>query len=287
MAEPAPPQAPMAALRSVPWRDLTPMTRREGLIECLHPLPWLLSSWVAAQAGLWWLALPASFLFFLTALRLNHEAVHGNLGFSPRGHRRVLHGLSFLMLGSNHSVAYNHLLHHSRIGTPDDIEGKCGRMSAWRVLAYGPAFPVETQASAWRHGGTALRRRMTIDAGLNAAMIATALGSGATFLLYHLAAMLVAQCLTGFFAVWITHHDVAESGLDARTQRSALVNCLSYNMFLHLEHHLFPAVPVKRLAVRAGRNDAAFPTLATKRQMVLPIPRKPTVLLSAARGAES
>ncbi|WP_205007900.1 fatty acid desaturase [Sphingosinithalassobacter portus] len=272
MAKAPDPQAPMAAMRKLPWRDLTPMTQREGLIECLHPLPWLGASWVAASYGWWLVALPASFLFFLTALRLNHEAVHGNLGFSPRGHRRVLHGLSLLMLGSNHSVAYNHLKHHSRIGTPEDIEGKCGRMSALRVLAYGPAFPIETHANAWRHGGSAVRRRMAVDAGLNVAMVAVAVASGAAFLLYHLAAMLVAQCLTGFFAVWITHHDVEDSGLDARTQRSALINCLSYNMFLHLEHHLFPAVPVKRLGMLAARIDAEFVAAIPPVSMVLPLP---------------
>ena len=38
-------------------------------------------------------------------------------------------------------------------------------------------------------------------------------------LLYHVAAMLVAQCLTALFAVWITHHDCAEDDI-ARTQRS-------------------------------------------------------------------
>ncbi len=272
MAKAPDPQAPMAAMRKLPWRDLTLMTQREGLIECLHPLPWLGASWVAASYGWWLVALPASFLFFLTALRLNHEAVHGNLGFSPRGHRRVLHGLSLLMLGSNHSVAYNHLKHHSRIGTPEDIEGKCGRMRAWQVLAYGPAFPIETHANAWRHGGPAVRRRMRVDAGLNGVMIALALGSGAPALLYHLAAILIAQCLTGFFAVWITHHDVEDSGFDARTQRSKLINCLSCNMFLHLEHHLFPAVPVKRLGVLAARIDATFPAVAAQQKMVLPSP---------------
>ena len=71
----------------VTWRDLTPMRRVEGLVECLHPLPWLLGSWALAASERWLLALPCSFLFFLTALRLNHEAIHNNLGVGPRGHR--------------------------------------------------------------------------------------------------------------------------------------------------------------------------------------------------------
>ncbi len=260
-----------AELRDVAWRDLVAMRPRDGVVECLHPVPWLTLSLVAAQFRLWPLAALASFLFFLTALRLNHEAIHHNLGFGPRGTRRVLHGLSALMLGSNSSVAFNHLHHHARIGTADDIEGKCGHMRLWEVLLYGPRFPVETHLYGWRHGGPQLRRRMAIDLALNAFVIAAALVTLWPLLLYHIAAMLAAQCLTAFFAVWITHHG-CEHGPVARTQRGWLLNRVSYNMFFHLEHHLFPAVPVSRLPTLAARIDAMAPKLAAGMRMVVPLP---------------
>jgi fatty acid desaturase len=259
------------ALRHVAWRDLVAMRPCDGMIECLHPLPWLALSLVLASAGLWPLAIPATFMFFLTALRLNHEAIHHNLGFSPRGHRRVLHGLSALMLGSNNSVAFNHLHHHQKVGTKDDIEGKCGNMPLSQVLLYGPRFPIETHIHGWRHGGPQLRRRMAIDLTLNAAVIGIALATQWTPLFYHIAAMLVAQCLTAFFAVWITHHG-CEDGPVARTQRGRLLNLVSYNMFFHLEHHLFPAVPVSRLPTLAARIDATAPKLAARMRMVVPLP---------------
>ncbi|MCP3731790.1 fatty acid desaturase [Sphingomonas sp. MG17] len=259
------------ALRHVSWRDLVPMRPRDGAIECLHPLPWLALSLTAAQFRLWPLAALSSFLFFLTALRLNHEAIHHNLGFGPRGTRRVLHVLSALMLGSNSSVAFNHLHHHARIGTADDIEGKCGHMKLWQVLLYGPRFPIETHLYGWRHGGPQLRRRMTIDLALNLLIVAIALVTLWPPLLYHLAAMLTAQCLTAFFAVWITHHG-CEDGPIARTQRGRLLNLVSYNMFFHLEHHLFPAVPVSRLPTLAARLDTAAPRLAARMRMVVPLP---------------
>lgn len=266
------PAAADPALRHVAWRDLVTMRRRDGLIECLHPLPWLALSLLLAGAELWPLTAPATFMFFLTALRLNHEAIHHNLGFGPRGHRLVLHGLSALMLGSNSSVAFNHLHHHAKIGTPDDIEGKCGDMTLGQVLRYGPRFPVETHLYGWRHGGPRLRRRMTIDLALNALVVALALITQWAPLLYHVAAMLAAQCLTAFFAVWVTHHG-CEAGIVARTQRGQLLNRLSYNMFFHLEHHLFPAVPVSRLPRLAARLDAAAPKLAARVRMVVPLPR--------------
>jgi fatty acid desaturase len=254
---------------AVRWRDLAPMRKAEGLVECLHPLPWLLGSWWLADRGSWLVAAPFSFMFFLTALRLNHEAIHANLGFRPAGHRLVLHVLSLLMLGSNSAVAYNHLRHHAHLGRPEDIEGKCGRMSAWRVLAYGPLFPLEMHVGAWRTGGEALRRRMRIDLALNAALFALAAAPAAGAFRYHILAMAAAQCLTAFFAVWITHRGCHGEVLVARTQRSPLVNFLTYNMFFHLEHHLFPGVPVKRLGRLAARIDAFDPQLPARARRVL------------------
>jgi fatty acid desaturase len=253
----------------VEWRDLTGMRRRDGVIECCYPLPWLAASWAFVALALWPLAIAASFMFFLTALRLNHEAIHGNLGFRPKQDRLVLHALSILMLGSNNAVAFNHLRHHRHLGTPEDIEGACGRMTMWQVIRFGPVFPVQMHIEAWRHGGPAVRRRMRIDLGLNLAIASTGAMLASPILLYHVAAMMVAQCLTSFFAVWITHHDCTEDQL-ARTQRSALVNFVTYNMLLHLEHHLFPGVPVRRLGVLSRRIAIADPVFADRSALVIP-----------------
>lgn len=248
----------------IEWRDLAHMRRRDGIVECALPLPWLIASWWLATAGWWPAALVCSFMFFLVALRLNHEAIHHNLGFSSAGHHRVMHALSFVMIGSNHSVAWNHLNHHRHLGTPQDIEGKAGRMGFWRVLAYGPRFPVECHLAALREAGPVWRRRVLADLALNAVMAAIAIGFAAQFLLYHLAAMAVAQSLTALFAVWITHREGAGHAMVARTQRNRLVNFVSYNMFFHLEHHLFPGVPVSRLPELARRIDAAAPWVADR-----------------------
>jgi len=263
------------AMRTVEWRDLARMGRAEGLVECLHPLPWLFGSWLLAESAWWPLAVPCAFMFFLTALRLNHEAIHHNLGMSPRGHRVVLHLLSMTMLGSNHAIAWNHLVHHRHIGTERDHEGKCGRMHWREVLAYGPRFAWDNHREAWNAGGPATRRRMRRELALNAVIPLAALMLGSFGLALHVALMLVAQCLTAFFAVWITHHDCHESGLAARTQRSRLVNFLTYNMFFHLEHHMFPGVPVKRLPRLAERLDRAFPQIAAAASRVIALPHRP------------
>lgn len=107
----------------ISWRDLAPMRRSDTIAELLHPLPWLVCSLLLAQAGWWLAALPCSFMVFLTALRLNHEAIHGNLGLARRGDRAVLHALSAMMLGSNHAVAFNHMHHHATDMGPRIMRG--------------------------------------------------------------------------------------------------------------------------------------------------------------------
>lgn len=255
--------------RKVDWRDLVAMKPVDGISECLHPLPWLATSLIAAQYAQWPIALVCSFMFFLTALRLNHEAIHHSLGFSPRGHRAVLHGLSLVMLGSNHSVAFNHMQHHAQINTARDIEGRCGRMSLAGVLAYGPLFPFACHRNTWREGGRAWRHLLVIDLAFNLGLPALALATGWTALAYHIAVMLVAQCFTALFAVWITHRSCEHGELVARTQRSRWINFISYNMFFHLEHHLFPAVPVKRLPRLATRIDVLAPWLGRQSKRVV------------------
>lgn len=270
----------------ISWRDLAPMRRSDTIAELLHPLPWLVCSLLLAQAGWWLAALPCSFMVFLTALRLNHEAIHGNLGLARRGDRAVLHALSAMMLGSNHAVAFNHLHHHATDMGPEDHEGHCGRLSLIGVLAYGPCYPVDMHCLAWRKGDGGLRRRMALDAALNLLVLGLAFGPFfGSALTYHVLVMLLAQSLTAFFAVWITHHGCAEESLTARTQRNRWINRITYNMFFHLEHHHYPRVPVSRLHILAQRLDSASPTFAATARRVIWEP-KGAGRLQAEQGAE-
>jgi hypothetical protein len=58
----------------VPWRDLVPVSRLEVARELLLPLPWLAGSLALAQHELYAPALGLSFVFFLTGLRVVHNA---------------------------------------------------------------------------------------------------------------------------------------------------------------------------------------------------------------------
>lgn len=131
-----------ATIRSVIWKDLSQLSRSETARELLLSLPWFVLSLYLAWLHLYPLALIASFFFFLTGLRQAHDAHHYNLGL-PRGVTDCfLFLLSILMLGSMHAVQFNHIRHHKHCLGDLDIEGRSARMSWWRAILWGPAFPI-------------------------------------------------------------------------------------------------------------------------------------------------
>lgn len=81
------------------------------------------------------------------------------------------------------------------------------------------------------------------------------------FLMYHILVMIFGEFLMAFFAVWTVHHDTHETPDIARTQRGFWKNKLTFSMFYHMEHHLFPAVPTIKLPELAERIDKTLPEL--------------------------
>src|SRR5260221_1106943 len=133
---------PGAVLRQVAWRALIALTPAEVMRELVLPVPWLAASLAAAACGLYPFALVFSFVFFLAGLRIVHGACHYALGLSRRATEIVLFVLSLLMLGSMHSVRWNHLRHHRRCLATDDIEALGARGAAWQAILSGPCFSV-------------------------------------------------------------------------------------------------------------------------------------------------
>jgi fatty acid desaturase len=127
-------------------------------------------------------------------------------------------------------------------------------------------FPILLHLHALRVARARERRWIAGELSANVAVIATAFFIvDAPVLRYHVAAMAIGQCLTAFFAVWTVHHDCDRYHHIARTIRSRVKGRITFNMFFHVEHHLFPAVPTCRLPVLAQRLDAVAPELTQKR----------------------
>ena len=253
-------------LRAVRWRDLTDLGRVETARELLLSLPWLVLSLYLASRHVYPLALVASFFFFLTGLRQAHDAQHYNLGLPRAATEWVLFTLSTLMLGSMHAVQFNHLRHHKHCLNDEDVEARSAHMPWWQALVWGPVFPVLLHSTALREGRPHTRRWVCLELLANGALVATAIVLWPWRpLRYHLAAMALGQCLTAFFAVWTVHHDCDRSRDIARTIRNRLKSKVAFDMFFHVEHHLFPRVPTCRLPELARRLDAIAPELTRKR----------------------
>jgi fatty acid desaturase len=192
-------------------------------------------------------------------LRQSHNAQHYSLGLPRIVQDGVLFALSVLMLASMHAVQATHLHHHRHCLEEDDGEGATARLCWWRALLVGPLFFMRLHASAWRLANASKRRWIATELCAVVSVVALAVFSMAPAALrWHTAAMLAGECFTGFFAVWTVHHgcDAHEPG---RKQRGRWLNLVSYSMFLHAEHHLFPAVPTAHLKQLARRIDAAMP----------------------------
>jgi fatty acid desaturase len=252
-------------LAGIEWRDLVELTPLETARELTLCLPWLALSLAFAARHLYLPALAASFMMFLTGLRQVHNGHHHALGLGRRANEWFLFAMSVVMLGAMHAVKFNHLRHHKLCMGEGDVEAASARMSGWRAIAFGPLFPLLLHRTALAKGNRRVRLWICAELAANVAWIAAVfLWLRVDALRYHVIAMGVAQCLTAFFAVWTVHHDTEGAAYPARTQRGWLRNFLSYHMFRHVEHHLFPQVPTCHLPALARRLDRAMPELSLR-----------------------
>ncbi len=253
-------------LGAVEWRDLVPLRRTEIACELAISLPWLAASLTAAHHALYVVAFGCSFMFFLTGLRQVHSAYHYALGLSRAATEWVMFALSILMLGSMHAVQINHLRHHRYCLATEDIEAMSARMPAWCAVLVGPWFPLRLHYKALQVGTVRQRRWIAAELAANLVWIVLVFMVFRTRALEcHVLAMASGQCLTAFFAVWTVHHDSSPECYPARTIRNPFKATLTYDMFYHVEHHLFPAVPTSRLPILAQRLDRAAPEFGAQK----------------------
>ncbi|MBI3135443.1 MAG: fatty acid desaturase [Bacteroidetes bacterium] len=248
-------------VKRVVWKDLTRLTRWECFVEGNVTVPWLGISLMLAYYQYYLLALPFSFFFFLAALRQVHNGFHNALGVGKRVTWFVLFSNSVLMMAATHAVKYNHLRHHKFCLKENDYEGKVACMKWFKALCYGPVHIFQIHVKTLRYANWSYRLNTWIELVAILIFIITAFFFRLDFLIYHILVMVAAEFMTAFFAVWTVHHDTSDDPLLARTQRSLWKNRITMNMFYHMEHHLFPAVPTIKLPALAKRIDQALPGL--------------------------
>jgi fatty acid desaturase len=253
-------------IREIAWRDLRELSSRKVVQELLLPVPWLaLSCWLASRQ-LYVFALLASFIFFLTGLRIVHGAYHYTLGLPRFGTELVMFGFSVLMLGSMHAIQETHLRHHRHCLAEDDVEAMGARRTALGAILVGPLFPLVLHRAALASATRARRSWIWAELAANVAWIALVFGAiDFGWLRYHVLAMTAGQCLTAFFAVWTVHHGCRDRHVLARTIRRQIAGVVTFSMFFHVEHHLFPQVPTANLHLLARRLDRSVPEVSALR----------------------
>ena len=251
-------------VRSVEWKDLLALSRWEIVKELLLVFPWLATSMVLALYGQYFFALGFSFIFFLCGLRVVHNAYHYAMGIPRAATEWVMFVLSVLMLSSMHALQQTHLHHHKHCLGDDDVEAASARMKGWQAIVFGPRFYILIQ----KKGIELANPRQ--KAWIRAEYVAMALFVGLSLfvlnvpaLKYHVIAMLIGQCLTAFFAVWTVHHDCDREHFIARTLRNPIKSFIAFDMFYHVEHHLYPKVPTCHLGKLSKRLDEAAPELSS------------------------
>ncbi|MGV3773283.1 MAG: fatty acid desaturase [Verrucomicrobiales bacterium] len=237
-----------------PWKDLVRLSTAERVWELFLPLPWLVLSLALFQSHWFILGIAPVFYFFLTGLRLSHQAQHYSIGLSKFAHDMTLFVLSALMFASMHAVQVSHLHHHRRCLEEDDTEGAWAKYPWWQALALGPLFVVRLHITAFQRASREKRRWILFELGAIATILIGIACSGSTAWMLHASGMVFGECMTGFFAVWTVHHHCDHDDF-ARTQRGKWWNLVFYNMFLHKEHHLYPQVPTAHLGILAERLD--------------------------------
>jgi fatty acid desaturase len=252
-------------VRSVQWHDLMVLSRWEVVKELLLSLPWLGASLVLAHYHLYVLALGFSFIFFLCGLRQVHNAYHYAVGIPKPATEWMMFTLSMLMLSSMHALQQTHLHHHRHCMDEGDAEAASAQLPGWKAILFGPRFYLLIHQHGMKVANARQRRWIVAELICLTLWVGLALFVfDVTILKYHVAAMLVGQCLTAFFAVWTVHHDCDREHFIARTLRSPLKSLIVFDMFYHLEHHLYPAVPTCHLGRLSRRLDAAAPELQQK-----------------------
>lgn len=251
-------------VKKVEWKDLKDLTFKEMLIENNLTIPWFLISMTLAYFGYYVLALPFSAFFFLTGLRQVHNGFHNSLGTNKFLTWFSLYSNSILMMVSIHAVKFNHIRHHKYCLTDEDYEGKSAGMTWYGAILYGPVHMFLIHKITLQLGNKNYIKNVILELTSIAIVIFLVFYLNIYFLMYHIIVMVFAEFLMAFFAVWIVHHDTEESPEYARTQRKEWKNKITFSMFYHLEHHLFPAVPTIKLPELARRIDNAFPNIEKK-----------------------
>lgn len=222
----------------------------------------------AATTGHLVVALALVPLCYGWSLTLVHHMIHGALGASgPLRHAALAVG-GAIALNSGHALRATHLQHHRTELDAPDPEGEIELVAWSHIPLEATLFRYRLWAWAWREG----RDRGWIAA--EAAAHMTAVGWALTHLSHELALVVLAVWFADVvFAVLAGKGPQTNWGRPAPTPlitiRTRWTRWLLLSHNWHLEHHLYPEVPLPRLAQVA---PVVAPVLAERGALVKRLP---------------
>ncbi len=244
---------------NIDWQDLRYLSVWQKLYNIILPYPFLMISWYFAYQQSFVMAVIFSYFFVITAYRQGHDLYHRSLGVHRYLSTFLLVLISLLSFSSLHSMKYSHLEHHRNPLSENDEEGYLAHGTWYQALMGGLEFRYRIYKHGYRLAPTKEKTKIILESLLIVLLVVITFFSQSMILLYQFWVMFVINIFAGVFAVWGLHHD-CDDGI-ARTERNPVVNALTFNLFYHVEHHLFPAVPTQHLPKLAKRLDKHAPHL--------------------------
>jgi len=246
----------VAVHERVVWHDLIEYSWLDTIKELSLPLAWVVFFLVTINFSFLAATICVSYTF-LYALRVAHNAFHQALGLPAWAYNWVMLMMSWILIGSVHAVYVTHMYHHDHCLEGDDVEGQLAHHSFWKALMLSPIYPFRVHIRALKIASVDNRRWIIFEllssTTIHLLILPALLG---TNYLFYLVVMIVANLFSPMFSTWLVHRDCEKPGMQARSCRSATINFLTGNMFYHHEHHLFPAVPSRRMPELGARIDA-------------------------------
>jgi beta-carotene hydroxylase len=236
-------------------------TRRRTLVLFLaRPVVAAGTALGLAASGRWLPALALVPLWYGWSLTLVHHMIHGSLGAPPAVRNAALAVGGALALHAGHALALTHLQHHRAGAAGPDPEGEIERVPGWRLPAEAVLFRYRLWAWGW--GRAHSRGAIAAEVAVHAAALAYAL----THLPQPLALVVIALWGADVaFAVLTGRGPQTNWGRPVPTPLVAVRCRLSRWLLLahnwHLEHHLYPEVPLPALARVAPAVDARLAEL--------------------------
>lgn len=245
--------------KQIQWHDLRYLSFWQKVYNIVLPYPFLLISWYLVSHSYNGLAFLFSVVFVITAYRQGHDLFHQSLGTPRYLTTALLFIISLLSFSSLHSMKYSHLFHHRKPLSDEDTEGYLAHQTWYQALFGGLLFRIKIYQHGYRLAPKNFRPKIIIESlGILLLTLYTFYYQPAP-LIYQFMVMFIINASAGFIAVWALHHDCDEIG---RTERNPFVNALTFNLFYHAEHHLFPAVPTENLPKLAQRLDKVAPHIS-------------------------